>query len=179
MDVLGAVTGRKSKADPEKSAKARALKKRLLRKFEGKHYTSANIDVTEVNFDLNEEAAVVELSRAWGIPESKVDLDKPYGDGTQRRRDRRRDARDAVNKRQRGQRAFNRQARESQRRAEVARAMALHQSDDTPMGANIRAAIVTFEDAEARQDAIDMRRSARRRQHEANRAANIAKAAGE
>jgi hypothetical protein len=173
MDVLGAVTGR-TKKDPKEAAKARALKKRLMRRFP--HLTSANIDVTEVNFDLDEPAAIAELSRAWGIPESKVDLDKPYGDGETRRRNDRILKRKGVKQRKRGQKAYNRQEREGVRRSEIARAMALHQNDDTPMGDNIQAAIRGFEAAEAAQDARDIRRNARRAQHAANREVNIAKA---
>jgi hypothetical protein len=170
MDVLNAVTGL-SKKDPEHSRKARALKKRLLRKFEGKHFTSANIDVSEVNFALDEDAARLQLSKIWGVAVEKVDLDEPHGSGLARRRARRSQIRDAANNRQRGQRAFNRQEREGVRRREVARAMAMHQSDDTPMGDNIRAAIAGYEKAQIAQAANEIRRAERRAKHAANLAA--------
>jgi hypothetical protein len=171
MDVLGKVTGR-GKVDKELSGKQRALKKRLLRKFDGQHLTSANIDVSQVNFNLDEEAAKIELARLWGVPVDKVDLDEPMGSGVARRRQNRIDERAVAKSKRRGQKAFNRQERESVRRAEVARAMALHQNDDTPMGDNIQAAIRGFEKAQAAQEANETRRAARRAQHEANRAAN-------
>ncbi len=176
MDVLGAVTGH-SKTDPEKSRKARALKKRLLRKFEGRHLTSQHIDVSEVNFALDEDAARIHYGKIWGIAPDKVDLDEPHGSGEQRRRARRAEIRRAANTRQKHQRAFNRQEREGIANSEKSHAMAHLQSAATPMGDNIRAAIANFEKAKVAQEAHAVRRAARRAQHEANRERNEVKAA--
>lgn len=144
MDLMGSITGR-GKKDAKTSAKDRALKKRLLRKFDGKHLTSANIDVSQVDHDLDEDQARIDFGRYLGIAPDKVDLDKPYGDGVQRRAARRASERAAAKQKRSGRKSFNRQEREGVARREKAEAMHRLQGAETPMGDNIRAAVAQRE----------------------------------
>lgn len=113
-----------------------------------------------------------EIGRAQGVAPENVDLDAliPNSNGESRRRGRRFVERAEEKRRLKGQRAFNRKQRVVRMRQQTAEAMVRLQTEETPMGDNIQAAIDRHLKAQAAMEGSAARRSTRRAVHEARRA---------
>lgn len=176
--------GRKAKADPSpyfetldatEGTNARATARRLVRA----QRAAPMIRYPEVTLTKDEER---ELRRAVsehrGIPVDDVDLDEVViPSGQARRRWRREVSRAEAKSRRKGQRAFNRMVRDGEMKTGTAEALARLQSEETPMGDNIRSAIAQHERAQAKAEASAETRAARRAEHEANRDRRLAEQA--